>query len=238
MPGFKRISDLALAGTLTGTELLEVSQLSTTVRISAATLSALASDNSYNDSAAGFVAAGFVVGDRVNVTGFTGNVANNILVGVVTALTTTKMTIGGTDGDVIVDDAAGETVVISKWLSRRITSANIASLASSAGASVNAQTGTSYTLVLTDANDVVTMSNAAANVLTIPTDAAVAFPVGTVISIIQLGAGGTTVDADVGVTLNGISSGGALLTAQHSAVSIVKIAANTWNIAGNHGVVA
>lgn len=119
------ISSMTVAGTLTGNELLEVSQLSTTVKITASTLSALASDNSYNDSAAGFVTAGFAVGNRVKVAGFTGNVVNNILTGFVTALTTGKMTIGGTDGDVIVDDAAGETVVITKWNSRRTTLANI-----------------------------------------------------------------------------------------------------------------
>jgi hypothetical protein len=116
----KRITDLPAAGTLTGDELLEVSQLSTTVTITATTISAAASDNSYNDSGSGFVTAGFAVGDRVKVSGFTGNTANNIFVGIVTALTTAKMTIGGTDGDVIVDDAAGESVTITKWTSRRI----------------------------------------------------------------------------------------------------------------------
>jgi hypothetical protein len=56
----------------------------------------------------------------VRVSGFTGNTANNILVGVITALTTAKMTIGGADGNVIVDDAAGESVTITKWVSRRV----------------------------------------------------------------------------------------------------------------------
>ena len=76
------------------------------------TISAQASDNSYNDSNSGFVAAGFAVGDLVTVTGFTGDTANNIANGVVTAVTAGKLTIGGTDGDVIVDDAAGESVTI------------------------------------------------------------------------------------------------------------------------------
>jgi hypothetical protein len=119
MAGLKRITDLPAASTLLGDELLEVSQLSTTVRITATTISAAASDNSYNDSGSGFVAAGFAVGDRVRVAGFTGDTANNILVGVITALTTAKMTIGGTDGDVIVNDSAGESVTIAKWTSRR-----------------------------------------------------------------------------------------------------------------------
>lgn len=125
----RAITDFSAAATLLGGELVEVSQLSTTVDISAATISALAVDNSYNDSGAGFVAAGFAVEDRVNVAGFTGNVANNILVGVITALTTTKMTIGGTDGDVIVDDAAGETVTITKWVTRRATLDDVVALA-------------------------------------------------------------------------------------------------------------
>ena len=122
----KRITDLPAASTLSGEELLEVSQLSTTVRVTGTTISAQASDNSYNDSGAGFVAAGFAVGDRVRVSGFTGNVANNILVGTITALTTSKMTIGGADGDVIVDDAAGESVTIAKWTSRRVEASDLA----------------------------------------------------------------------------------------------------------------
>lgn len=119
MAGFKRITDLAPAGAIAGSELIEVSQVSTTVQISATTISALAADNSFNDSAAGFLAAGFLSGDRVRITGFTGNVANNILAAVVTSVTANKMIIGGVDGDVIVDDAAGETVSIAKWVSRR-----------------------------------------------------------------------------------------------------------------------
>lgn len=80
--------------------------------MTATTISAAASDNSYNDSGSGFVTAGFQVGDKVVVTGFTGSTANNITSGTITALTAGKMTIGGSDGDVIVDDAAGESVTI------------------------------------------------------------------------------------------------------------------------------
>lgn len=142
----KRISDLTAAAALDGEELIEVSQLSATVTITAATLSALASDNSFNDSANGFVAAGFAVGNRVRVQGFTGNVVNNLLVGVVTALTTGKMTIGGADGNVIVDDAAGESVTISKWESHRTTAQDIADLGGGGG-------GTEVLIVLvTDPN--------------------------------------------------------------------------------------
>lgn len=130
----KRITDLDAASALTGDELIELSQLSDTVTITATTISAAASDNSFNDSANGFVTAGFQIGDRVNVVGFTGNVANNLYVGILTAVAAGKLTLGGTDGDVIVDDAAGESVTITKWTSRRASAQDIADLAASAGA--------------------------------------------------------------------------------------------------------
>lgn len=114
------LSKLAEAGALTGDEITIISQLSTSVTISGTTISADGDDNSFNDSGSGFVAAGFAVDDYVHVTGFTGDVANNIFSGKITALTAGKMTIGGSDGDVIVDDAAGESVAISKWESARI----------------------------------------------------------------------------------------------------------------------
>ncbi|MEJ7831351.1 MAG: hypothetical protein WKF79_00415 [Nocardioides sp.] len=127
--GVSRITDLLASTALKGPELLEVSQPSATVAMTSPTLSAAAADNSFNDSAAQFLVEGFAVGDRVNVTGFTGAVASNILVGVITALTAGKMTIGGTDGDVIADDAAGESVTIAKWETRRSTVAQLAALA-------------------------------------------------------------------------------------------------------------
>lgn len=88
------------------------SDFSFSPRISKTTISAANSDNSYNDSGSGFVAAGFAVGQKITVTGFTGNTANNIASGILTAVTAAKLTVGGTDGNVIVDDAAGETVTI------------------------------------------------------------------------------------------------------------------------------
>lgn len=127
----KRISQLPAAAALSGAELVEVSQLSASVTISGTTISAQASDNSFNDSAAGFVAAGFTTGKSVKVIGFTGSGANNIVSGVVTAVTAGKLTIGGTDGDVIVDDAAGESVTITQWESKRSTAQGVADLGGS-----------------------------------------------------------------------------------------------------------
>jgi len=120
--------------------------------------------------------------------------------------------------------------------SKKVTAAQVATYAKAPG--LNAQTGTTYTLVLTDANKAVTMSNASANTLTIPTNTSVAFPLGTVVSVVQQGAGTTTVVGDTGVTVNGTSAGSADITAQYSAVSLLKIGTDEWNLAGDHGGVA
>jgi len=92
----------------------------------------------------------------------------------------------------------------------------------------NAQTGTSYTLVLSDAGKVVTMNNASANTVTIPPNSSVAFPIGTKIMITQLGAGSTTIAAGSGVTLNAPSSVSATINEQNGSRVIWKYGTDTW----------
>jgi len=92
---------------------------------------------------------------------------------------------------------------------------------------VNAQTGTTYTLVAADDHKIVTMDNASANTLTIPTNASVAFPTGAKIDVIMMGAGVTTVTGDTGVTVNDVSAGSGDL-AQYGGCSLVKLATNEW----------
>ncbi len=140
-----KISQFTEAEPLDGSELMEVSQPSLTVTITATTISALASDNSFNDSANGFLTAGFAEGDQIRVTGFTGNVANNIFSAKVTVATAGKLTIGGTDGDVIVDDAAGESVTITKWTTKRTTVADVG-----VGAAIDATDVTYFPANLSD----------------------------------------------------------------------------------------
>ena len=102
---------------------------------------------------------------------------------------------------------------------------------------LNAQTAT-YTVVLTDnRNKLVTMSVASANDFLIPTNASVAFPIGSVINVIQIGAGQTTIKAVTSGTTT-ISSTGASaiapkLRAQYSAASCIKVATDTWYVVGD-----
>jgi len=95
----------------------------------------------------------------------------------------------------------------------------------------NAQTGTTYTLVLADAGKLVSLSNASAITLTIPTNASVAFPVNTRIDLLQYGAGQVTVGGS-GVTIR--SSGSKLkLTGQYSGATLWKKATDEWILIGD-----
>jgi len=97
---------------------------------------------------------------------------------------------------------------------------------------INAQTGATYTAVLTDDGKLVTMSNASANTITIPPNSSVAYGIGTQINIAQLGAGQTTIVAGSGVTLN--SAGAKLkLDSQYAVATCVKTDTNTWFVVGN-----
>jgi hypothetical protein len=97
---------------------------------------------------------------------------------------------------------------------------------------LNAVTATSYTAVIGDDGDLVTLDNAAAIVFTIPPNSAVAFGIGTQLNIMQLGAGQVTITAGAGVTLR--SAGTKVKTAaQYAVATCVKIATDTWVLVGN-----
>ena len=89
----------------------------------------------------------------------------------------------------------------------------------------------SYTTVLADKDKVIEMSNASANNLTIPLNSSVAYPIGTVINVVQTGVGQTTVVATVGVTINGTP--GLKLRAQWSGASLIKRGTDTWVLIGD-----
>lgn len=101
-----------------------------------------------------------------------------------------------------------------------------------------AKTTVSETLGLADRSRIVTMDNASPNTLTIPTNATAAFPNGTEIRVIQIGAGATTISAAVGVTLNGVSGGSGTITGQWDEVRLYSAATDVWYAVGAIGAVA
>jgi hypothetical protein len=75
------------------------------------------------------------------------------------------------------------------------------------------------------------MNVATANILTVPTNASVAFPVGTEIIIMQYGAGQTTI-AGAGVTFRS-KNDGRIIGARYTGVVCLKIATDEWYVVGN-----
>lgn len=96
---------------------------------------------------------------------------------------------------------------------------------------VNEQTGTSYTLQLSDAFKMVAMNSGSANAVTVPTNADVPFPVGTRIDLSQDGTGQTSVVADTGVTIRSPES--MKLRKRWAKATLIKRDTNTWDLEGN-----
>lgn len=94
------------------------------------------------------------------------------------------------------------------------------------------QSGTSYTLALSDANDIVEFTNASPVTVEVPPNGTVAFPTGTVVGLYQYGAGQVTVAPGSGVTIR--SPNGYLdLATQYSAAWLRKRATNEWVLSGD-----
>jgi hypothetical protein len=95
----------------------------------------------------------------------------------------------------------------------------------------------SYTAVLANNGQVVTMDNASPNNFSIPTNASVAFPIGTQINVLQIGAGQTTIEAVTSGTTTiqstGASAAAPKLRAQYSAATCIKAATDTWYVFGD-----
>jgi hypothetical protein len=97
---------------------------------------------------------------------------------------------------------------------------------------LNAQTGTTYTLVAADSGKLVTSSNASAVVITIPPSI---FAAGEQINVQSIGAGLTSFVAGAGVTVTstGATSAAPILRAQFSAATIICTASNTFTVIGD-----
>ena len=151
------------------------------------------------------------------------------------------------DGTIVAADIADGSVTTAKIADSAITSAKIAD-----GAIVNAdinasaaielgkladatidEKSASYTLALTDKNKFIKMSvTSTANTVTVPTNASVAFPIGSQIHIIQYGTGKTQV-IPVSGTVILYATPGAYLRAQYSSATLLKCDTNIWMLMGD-----
>ena len=96
----------------------------------------------------------------------------------------------------------------------------------------DAETGTTYTLVAGNLNQLVTLNNASSITLTVPPSV---FSAGDVINIAQIGAGQVTLAQGAGVTITstGATASAPKLRVRYSAASIICTASNTFLVVGD-----
>ena len=102
---------------------------------------------------------------------------------------------------------------------------------------VGAANTVDYTAVLNDQYQVLQLMNkATAIAFKIPTDASVAFAVGTAITVLNIGAGTCTISAVTPGTTTVLSAGGTAASptlAQYKSAVCIKTAANAWYVVGS-----
>jgi len=93
-----------------------------------------------------------------------------------------------------------------------------------------------YTAVLNDGyQDLIPMNKATAVAFKIPTNASVAFPVGTVITVLNKGAGTCTISAVTSGTTTVLSAGATAASptlGQYKTAACIKTATDVWYIVG------
>jgi hypothetical protein len=101
---------------------------------------------------------------------------------------------------------------------------------------INAQTA-SYVAVLSDADKLVTITNASANTFKLPTNATTAFPIGTKIHIAQFGTGTTTISAVTPATTTVVSAAATpaapYTRVQYASATCIKTGVDSWFILGD-----
>ena len=101
---------------------------------------------------------------------------------------------------------------------------------------VDADQTADYTAVLDDAYQaLVPMNKATAVSFKIPTNASVAFPVGTAITVLNKGAGAVTISAVTSGTTTVLSAGAVAASptlAQYKTAVCIKTATDTWYVVG------
>lgn len=158
---------------------------------------------------------------------------HGVLVGSATTAAITALAVG-TDGQVLVGSTGADPVFATISDGTGITTTlGAGTLAiSSTGTTLKDETGTTYTFIIGDEGKFFTFTNAAAITVTVPTNAAQSFAIGTVLAFQQGGAGQVTLSGAVPPTLK--SADNAYTTVKlYSVGCIVKIATDVWAVGGD-----
>jgi hypothetical protein len=93
-------------------------------------------------------------------------------------------------------------------------------------------TATAHTLQAIDAGSIIETTGSSGVTITIPPNASVAFAIGTLVNVTQIGGGTARVVSAPNVSLNGVVAGGVDLASQWSGAALTKRGADAWVIQG------
>jgi len=199
----------------------------------------------YNDAAAtATIATANATNPRIDLVCLTVNDAyytgstNNVVINVVTGTPAASPTVPATPANSIALAKVAVGANVTSIVNANITDLRVAvtsNILSAVNLGVNAQTGTTYTTVLSDNGSVVTLANASAVGVTIPPYSSVAYPIGAQISLTQYGAGQVTISGGSGVTINstGATATAPKLRVQYSTATAIQTSTNTWLVVGD-----
>jgi len=161
----------------------------------------------------------------VSSIGFSGSTSGITTVQATAIAGTNTLTLPAISNDTLVGKATTDILTNKTLTSPVINSAKI-------NLALNAQTGTTYTLVAADSGKLVTTSNASAITVTVPPSI---FAAGEQINIQSIGAGITSLAQGAGVTITstGATSSAPALRAQFSACTVICTASNTFTVIGD-----
>jgi hypothetical protein len=175
----------------------------------------------------------WIANDQGDITGITatspltgGGTSGAITVGIQSASTSQA-------GAVQLSDSTSTTSSVLAATPTAVKSAyDLAAAATPKLLSFNAQTGTTYTFVLSDADKLVTTSNASAVTVTIPPSV---FSAGQQFDVQSIGVGLTTFAAGAGVTITstGATAAAPKLRARYSACTVICTASNVFTVIGD-----
>jgi hypothetical protein len=160
--------------------------------------------------------------------GFSGSTSGTTTVQATAVAGTNTLTLPATSNDTLVGKATTDVLTNKTLTSPVINGATIGT--SIINLTANAQTGTTYSPILTDNGKLITLDNANPITLTVAPNSTYAFAIGAQVNIQAIGAGQVTVAAGSGVTVNGT---GTKLRVQWSAATLVKMGTDSWTLIGD-----
>ena len=175
----------------------------------------------------------WIANDQGDITGVTatspltgGGTSGAITVGIQAATTIQS-------GAVQLENSTSSTSTTTAAVPASVKSAyDLAAAATPKLLSFNAQTGTTYTLISSDADKLVTTSNGSAITVTIPPSV---FSAGQQINVQSIGVGLTSFAAGSGVTITstGATAAAPILRARYSACTIICTGSNSFTVIGD-----